>query len=181
MINYSVLSKRPKHFLRLTGITLEEFAVILDKFRSAWERYLRSERSKRNDWERKAGGGNTPRLKFLEDKLLFILVYVRFWQVVITRPDTNEVLYLGSTQDGKMHDKAMIDEEELAVHHDTQKGQNTTFSRIRIRVEHALSGVKRNHSVADTCRNIKDNTDDLFMSIACGLHNLRVANRYCPS
>lgn len=313
MISYSVLSKRPKHFTRLTGITPGEFEVILDKFKSAWEQYLRSERSKRNDWERKAGGGNTPRLKFLEDKLLFILVYVRMYplwfiqgmlfgiaesnsciwghrllpildealdsshvkpkrtrgrgldelirdfpelkelgfltdgverprrrpknkdkqtstysgkkkrhtrkNIVITRPDTNEVLYLGETQDGKMHDKAMIDAEDLAIHHcregdevfvgadlgflgltipgtkiimptkkprgrelsDTQKGQNTTFSSIRIRVEHAIAGVKRNHSVTDTCRNIKTNTDDLFMSIACGLHNLRLANRYVPS
>lgn len=263
--------------------------------------------------QEKLGGGNTPKLRFLEDKLLFILVYVRMYplwfiqgllfdmaasnsciwgnrllpvlnealgsahvlpkrtrgrgldelliefpelkelglltdgverprrrpknkdkqtstysgkkkrhtrkNVVITRSDTNEVLYLGETQDGKMHDKAMIDAEQLAIHHcregdevnlgadlgflgleipgtkvimptkkprgselsDTQKGQNTAFSKIRIRVEHALAGVKRNRSVADTYRNIKANTDDLLMSVACGLHNLRVANRYVPS
>ncbi|MBU1922639.1 transposase [Patescibacteria group bacterium] len=313
MIRYSVLSTKPKHFKRLTGLTLPEFAQVLDKFRSAYDLYKREERAKRSDWERKAGGGNTPKLKSLEDKLLFILVYVRMYplwfiqgllfdmaasnsciwgnrllpvlnnalgfahvlpkrtrgrgldelmrefpelkelglltdgverprrrpkdkdkqtstysgkkkrhtrkNVVITRPDTNEVLYLGETQDGKMHDKVMLDKEELAIHHcregdkinlgadlgflgleipgtkvimptkkpqggelsDTQKGQNTTFSSIRIRVEHAIAGVKRNHSVADTYRNIKTNTDDLLMSIACGLHNLRVANRYLPS
>jgi hypothetical protein len=313
MIRYSVLSTKPKYFERLTGLTLGEFAKVLDKFRSAYDRYKRDERAKRSNWERKAGGGNTPKLRFLEDKLLFILVYVRMYplwfiqgllfdmaasnsciwgnrllpvlndalgmvhvlpkrtrgrgldelllefpelkelgllgdgverpkrrpknkekqtstysgkkkrhtrkNVVITRPDTNEILYLGKTQDGKMHDKAMIDEENLAIHHcregdevvmgvdlgflgleipgtrlviptkkpkgkelsDTQKGQNTTFSRIRIRVEHAIAGVKRNHSVADTCRNILDNTDDLLMSVACGLHNLRVTNRCVPN
>ena len=308
MINYFVLSKKPKHFKRMTGITPEEFAVVLDKFRSAWDEYQREERAKRDDWQRKAGGGNTPRLKTLEDKLLFILVYVRMYplwflqgmlfgisesnsciwghrllpildkalgyahvkpkrtrgrgldelirefpelkelgflgdgverpkrrpkdkgkqkstysgkkkrhtkkNLVITRPDTNEILYLGETQDGKMHDKTMIDQEELAIHHcrdpvplgvdlgflglkvpgakiiiptkkpkgaelsSVQRSQNKSFSSIRIRVEHAIGGVKRNHSVSDIYRNIKDETDDLFMSVACGLHNLRVANRY---
>lgn len=307
MITYAVLSTRPKHFVRLAGVTLEEFAVILDKFHSAWDGHLRQERQKRNDWQRRAGGGNTPRLKSLEDKLLFILVYVRMYplwflqgmlfgiaesnsciwghrllplldealetahvkpkrtrgrgldelirdfpelkelgilgdgverprrrpkdkhkqtttysgkkkrhttkNVVLTRPDTTEILFLGKTQDGRMHDKVMIDEENLSLHcrepvtigvdlgflglsipgtklvmptkkpkgselTDTQKGQNKAFSRIRIRVEHAISGIKRSHAVSDTYRNLKDTTDDLLMSIACSLHNLRVAHRY---
>lgn len=61
---------------------------------------------------------------------------------------------------------------------DIQKQQNTCFARRRIRIEHAIAGIKRNRSVQDIYRNIKGGTDDLFMSVACGLHNLRVANRY---
>lgn len=61
---------------------------------------------------------------------------------------------------------------------DTQKSQNKAFSRIRVVVENAICGVKRCRSVADTYRNIKTGTDDLLMSIACGLHNIRVAYRY---
>ena len=61
---------------------------------------------------------------------------------------------------------------------ETDKSQNQAFSAIRVRVEHALSGVKRSHAVADTYRNIKTGTDDLLMSVACGLHNVRVAYRY---
>lgn len=64
---------------------------------------------------------------------------------------------------------------------DMQKQQNTCFARRRIKVEHVIAGIKRNRSVQDIYRNIKENTDDLFMSVACGLHNLRVAYRYHPA
>lgn len=59
-----------------------------------------------------------------------------------------------------------------------QKEQNKTFSQIRIKVENAICGVKRSRAVFDTYRNIKSGTDDLLMSVACGLHNVRVAYRY---
>lgn len=36
-----------------------------------------------------------------------------------------------------------------------QKQQNTCFARRRIKVEHAIAGIKRNRSVADIYRNIK--------------------------
>lgn len=134
--------------------------------------------------------------------------------IILTNPQTTEVVFLGVTQDGTMHDKKALDQEELTttipvklgldlgfagteipnVHivlpkkkpkgeelTELQKQQNTCFARSRIRVEHAIAGIKRNRSVYDIYRNIRDGTDDLFMSIACGLHNLRVANRYAPS
>jgi hypothetical protein len=55
--------------------------------------------------------------------------------------------------------------------------QNRRLSRIRVRVEHALAGVKRSRSVKDVLRNTKDNYSDLAMEVACGLHNLRVERR----
>lgn len=134
--------------------------------------------------------------------------------IILTNPQTTEVVFLGATQDGTMHDKKALDQEELKttipvklgldlgfegadipnVHivlpkkkpkgqelTELQKQQNTCFARRRIRVEHAIAGIKRNRSVSDIYRNIKKDTDDRFMSIACGLHNLRVANRYLPT
>lgn len=131
--------------------------------------------------------------------------------IVLTNPETTEVVFLGATQDGTMHDKRAIDEEHLETTikatlgfdlgfegleipnvqivlpwkkpkgkelTELQKQQNTCFARRRIKVEHAIAGIKRNRSVQDIYRNIKENTDDLFMSVACGLHNLRVAYRY---
>lgn len=131
--------------------------------------------------------------------------------IILTNPNTTEVVFLGETQDGTMHDKKALDEEKLQTTipvnlgvdlgfeglqidnarivlpwkkpkgkelTETQKQQNTCFARRRIRVEHAIAGIKRNRSVSDIYRNIKQGTDDLFMSIACGLHNLRVAYRY---
>lgn len=131
--------------------------------------------------------------------------------IILTNPETTEVVYLGTTREGNMHDKKAMDKEELKseiavkmgvdlgfegleipkVHvvlpikkpkgqelTGQQKYLNTVFARRRIRVEHAIAGIKRSRSTADIYRNIKTGTDDLLMSIACGLHNLRVAHRY---
>lgn len=131
--------------------------------------------------------------------------------IILTNPNTTEVVFLGETQDGTMHDKKALDQEELEttipvklgvdlgfegleiqnVHivlpwkkpkgkelTEIHKQQNTCFARRRIKVEHAIAGIKRNRSVQDIYRNIKAGTDDIFMTIACGLHNLRVANKY---
>jgi hypothetical protein len=56
-----------------------------------------------------------------------------------------------------------------------QKQENKELSSKRIRVEHAICGVKRLRIVKDTFRNRKDNVIDIAMQIACGLHNLRNA------
>lgn len=134
--------------------------------------------------------------------------------IVLTRPDTREVLYLSATRDGSVHDKRVIEDEGLSPGRtkapiplgvdlgfeglkisgfrtilpnkkpkgkdlsEVAKSQNKTFSRIRVSVENAICGVKRSRAVFDTYRNIKDGTDDLLMSVACGLHNVRVAYRY---
>jgi len=60
-----------------------------------------------------------------------------------------------------------------------EKVINGIISSVRVRVEHAIAGVKRNRSVSDICRNTREEIPDLLMSIACGLHNERVAHRYC--
>jgi len=51
---------------------------------------------------------------------------------------------------------------------------------VRVRVEHAISGVKRSRIVKDVFRNTKDDFSDLVMVIACGLHILRVQQRIEP-
>lgn len=58
-----------------------------------------------------------------------------------------------------------------------EKEQNRKLSRIRVRVEHALAGVKRSRSVKDVLRNTKESFSDSAMVAACGLHNLRVECR----
>lgn len=60
---------------------------------------------------------------------------------------------------------------------DSDKEQNRAISSIRVSVEHAIAGVKINRSVQDVYRNMADGMDDLLMSVACGLHNLRVVHR----
>lgn len=305
MLSYEKMVKRPMHLHRLTGLTVVEFEVLLDKFSSAWNIYI-LDLSKNPGRKRKIGGGRHPMLFSLEDKLLFILIYVRMYpllflqgimfdieegntciwvhrllplldqalgfshkrparknrgrnleellrdfpelkelgilgdgverptrrpkdndiqkrqysgkkkrhtrkNILLTNPETTEVVFLGKTQDGTVHDKKAMDEEELKTTipvklgldlgfegfqirnvgvvlpwkkpkgkelTELQKQQNTCFARRRIKVEHAIAGIKRSRSVQDIYRNIKEGTDDLFMSVACGLHNLRVSYRY---
>ena len=54
---------------------------------------------------------------------------------------------------------------------------NQVISKVRVGVEHAISGVKRCRIVADTFRNLRAGFGDAAMEVACGLHNLRVAAR----
>ena len=58
-----------------------------------------------------------------------------------------------------------------------QKVINCGISKIRIRVEHVISGIKRYRIVKDKCRNWIKGFTDLVMVIACGLHNLRLKFR----
>jgi len=55
-----------------------------------------------------------------------------------------------------------------------EKEGNRLISRIRIRVEHAIGGVKRYRIVKDQLRNRKDDFRDRVMETCCGLHNFRL-------
>lgn len=56
----------------------------------------------------------------------------------------------------------------------SEKRTNVKLSRTRVRIEHAISGIKRCRCLKDTLRNTRDGFSDLIMVNACGLHNLRV-------
>src|SRR5712671_3404782 len=58
-----------------------------------------------------------------------------------------------------------------------EKRTNRKLARIRVKVEHALSGVKRCRIVKDVLRNTREGVSDAAMEAACGLHNLRIQNR----
>ena len=55
-----------------------------------------------------------------------------------------------------------------------EKENNREISRIRIRVEHAIGGVKRYRIVKDQLRTRKDDFRDRVMETCCGLHNFRL-------
>jgi hypothetical protein len=57
---------------------------------------------------------------------------------------------------------------------EAEKRTNQKLGRIRVRVEHALAGVKRCRIVKDVLRNTAEEVSDSAMEAACGLHNLRV-------
>lgn len=60
---------------------------------------------------------------------------------------------------------------------DEQKVANQIHAARRVRMEHAISGVKRLRSVKDRIRLHRGGVRDLVMEVACGLHNLRLRFR----
>jgi len=76
MLNYDTLQKNETTFLSVTSLTVFEFQVLLIAFGQAFEEtsHLTAEGQAR---ERKRGGGQVGKLFRLEDKLLFILSYVK--------------------------------------------------------------------------------------------------------
>ncbi len=58
-----------------------------------------------------------------------------------------------------------------------QKASNKQKSKIRVRIEHAISGVKRLQILKHKLRMKKYEQPDLVMLIGCGLHNFRCLNR----
>jgi hypothetical protein len=58
-----------------------------------------------------------------------------------------------------------------------EKATNRRLSSIRIRIEHAIGGVKRYRMVKDKIRLLKDGIRDTVMETCCGLHNFRLLYR----
>lgn len=97
MLNYDDLQKKPRVFLSVTSVTIVEFQVLLMAFAQAFEEvsHLTAEGEPR---KRKKGGGQIGgKLPRLEDKLLFILSYIKNYplqtyhglQFGLSQPKTN--------------------------------------------------------------------------------------------
>ena len=78
MTRYETLKHKPKRFLSLTGYTLEEFSALLPYFS---KRFLASVETKtlegKHRKKRRYTHYKNSCLPSLEDKLLFILIYLR--------------------------------------------------------------------------------------------------------
>ena len=78
MITYKALQTNRQQFLALTGLTLPEFQRLLTAFPQAYQKlYPASQTAAGQPRQRNAGGGRKGRLEQPEDKLLFILVYLK--------------------------------------------------------------------------------------------------------
>lgn len=77
MITYAGLKEKPKEFLAATGLHVNEFELILPRFKAklAAARPGDDRTKKDQPRRRRAGAGQKERLKTDEDKLVFILVY----------------------------------------------------------------------------------------------------------
>lgn len=76
-LRYENLKNKPKAFLAFTGFTVKEFQILLPAFTVAWERYVQQHSLPPEIRQRGYGGGRKARLATCEEKLLFILVYLK--------------------------------------------------------------------------------------------------------
>lgn len=77
MLNFESLSKKPRHFLNFTGLTVEEFMIMQKTIEDDWQS-LRSSKYKKKRI-RKIGGGRKLKLSKLEDRLLVFLIYAKIY------------------------------------------------------------------------------------------------------
>lgn len=84
MIKYAELVKNAKLFQSFTGLSIEAFQDVLPAFEECYADDL-SERDTQKDQprQRQWGGGRISQVPEIEDKLVFILVYFRFYPVQI--------------------------------------------------------------------------------------------------
>src|SRR5947209_12563426 len=78
MVTYNTLSTQARSFLAMTGLTLAEFRELLPAFEAAYDRAYPPDRTAdgrpRQRWP---GAGRHSALARAEDKLLFVLVYLK--------------------------------------------------------------------------------------------------------
>ena len=78
MFSYTRVTDRPTLFLAMTGLTQAEFESLLPYFQQAWDAYRQQTYQQRPDRQRQYGGGQlATTLGPIEDKLLFILYYLK--------------------------------------------------------------------------------------------------------
>lgn len=88
MVTYKTLSTQPQSFLAMTGLTLAEFQDLLPAFETAYDRTYPLDRTATGQpRQRWPGAGRHSVLSASEDKLLFLLVYLKTYplQVVLAQ------------------------------------------------------------------------------------------------
>jgi hypothetical protein len=80
VFSYHQVKEHPKLFLAMTGLTHAEFNQLLPHFQYAWDQYVTQYYIDRGDRQRQYGAGRSEEtLVHREDKLLFILYYVKVY------------------------------------------------------------------------------------------------------
>jgi len=76
--SYSELSKSSRKFLAMTGYTVEEFQALLPHFQAQFEKYVETQTlDGKPRTERRYSDYKSSPLPTIEDKLLFILIYLK--------------------------------------------------------------------------------------------------------
>jgi hypothetical protein len=81
MINYDDLKTKPKEFLAVTGLTLEEFGHLLTAFAQIDHAQTAQQTAEGQPRRRQPGAGTKGKLGPMENKLLFILAYQKGYEL----------------------------------------------------------------------------------------------------
>lgn len=80
MFSYDAVKDNSQLLLAMTSLTLTEFEKMLPNFQKAWDEYVQQSYIDREGRQRQYGGGQQEStLVPIEDKLLFILYYVKVY------------------------------------------------------------------------------------------------------
>jgi hypothetical protein len=80
VFSYHQVKEHPKLWLAMTGLSHTEFHQLLPHFQYAWDQYVQQHYVDRDDRQRQYGAGRSEStLVHIEDKLLFILYYVKVY------------------------------------------------------------------------------------------------------
>jgi hypothetical protein len=80
VFSYHQVQEHPKLVLAMTSLTHAEFHQLLPHFQYAWDQYVQQHYIDRDDRQRQYGAGRSETtLVTIEDKLLFILYYVKVY------------------------------------------------------------------------------------------------------
>jgi len=77
MLNYQSLSKKPRHFLNFTGLTINEYQKMINSVKDDWLEQIAIRY--KTDRVRKIGGGRKLKLAQLEDRVLVFLLYAKLY------------------------------------------------------------------------------------------------------
>lgn len=84
MLQYLELKGKPREFLAATGLTDEEFQALLPTFEKCYQLSLpQKPKPTKKKKQRVRGGGRKSKLATLNDKLFFILVYQKTFQLQV--------------------------------------------------------------------------------------------------
>ena len=98
MISYQRLKHHPRALRAFTGLDEAEFEKLLTPFAMAYHAYMYDHHVTKKARKRRYGGGRKPRLAAMEDKLLFILFYVKVY------PLQEVMAFLFDTSQGRVNE-----------------------------------------------------------------------------
>ncbi len=79
MLRFNSLSKKPKHFLNFTGLTINEFNKLISHIEDDWQLQRKQRLKPIEDRQRKLGGGRKLKLSELKDRVLVFTVYAKLY------------------------------------------------------------------------------------------------------